>query len=243
MKCFLRAKFPRHVVVWILIYALAFLLRIGWLIYERSQPPFTRASAPTVTDPDYLVVIPKFGVSDLESARRLIGQTLWVKAGYQATYFQFSPHQFSVASTRHSFEPLETIRVNRVAVEPQGIKREKDVLVFFEKEDKSFASVIGQYLKPENRYTFQLDQLFYPKDPHLLFPHWSQEIWRALENHEVQEKMSFLQVPLSLGIGNLVAIKADGSHLYHFPRRPGGSPGLTAICFVDGKVKDFQLLN
>jgi hypothetical protein len=85
-----------------------------------------------------------------------------------------------------------------------------------------------------------LDDLFFPLDPHEIYRHWSPEIWRLIENHQIKESMSFVQVALSLGNGQLVAQESEETQVCIFPRCPGGVKGRTRVKFVEGRVKEIK---
>lgn len=229
--------------VWLAVVVLIVAVRTGWVLYERSRPISSNQPAPRLTEKDYLTVIPKFNVNDLESAKKLVGQKLWVKAGYAAEYARYSAlPQTAQVSPSKKFEPLEEITVQNIVDRPVVTnKKQREVLLLFEKGSEEFAAVIGYFDPESGQYQVQLDDLFYLKNPHEIYDHWEEQTWQKIRNHQLERHMTFAQVNLSLGAGNLVTTEAGGTQLYQFDRRPGGEPGKTRVRFLDGRVKEFEV--
>jgi len=191
---------------------------------------------------DYLVVVPKFNINDRESAQRLVGQTLWVKVGYQAEYFTYPGSEKSTTDPpSRQFESLEKVVVQRIIerVAPSG-GREKEVLLLFQKDGKDFATLVGFFDSKEKRYQMFFDDLFYLKDPRQIYDHWSNETWAKIQAHQLEQGMTFAQVALSLGNGSLVTTEAGGTQLYQFNRLPGGEPGKSRVRFSEGRVTEYE---
>ncbi|MSO22679.1 MAG: hypothetical protein EXQ58_05370 [Acidobacteria bacterium] len=77
--------------LWAGVVALIFVLRVGCVLYERSRAFPQKAVVERPIDRDRLVVVPKFYVEDFASARQLVGETVWVKLGYETAYFPDNP--------------------------------------------------------------------------------------------------------------------------------------------------------
>jgi|RhiMetdeSRZDD1v2_1073273.scaffolds.fasta_scaffold09464_13 hypothetical protein len=234
----------RRWLIWLCIVTAVFAARIGWVLYDRSQSARSKPSAPKLTERDYLTVIPKFGVGDLASAKKLAGSSLWVKAGYAIEYSRYST---SATTARPSpgmkLEPMEEITVRDFVKRPLPQKKQWEILLLFEKGGEEFSAVIG-YFEPEaKQYQIQLDDLFYAKNPRHIYDHWDEETWQKIRHHQLEKQMTFAQVNLSLGAGTLVTTEAGGTQLYQFDRKPGGEPGKTRVRFVDGRVKEFEIRN
>jgi hypothetical protein len=229
--------------VWLAVVMVVLAVRIGCVLHDRNQSVRSKPVASRHTEGDYLTVIPKFGVSDLESAKKLLGIKLWVKAGYVAEYSRYSASpQTAPLSTSKKFEPLEEITVQKVVERLlQSNPRQREMLLLFVKEDEKFATVIGYFDPESNQYQILLDDLFYVKNPHEIYDHWVEQTWQKIKNHQVEPQMTFAQVNLSLGAGTLVATEAGGTQLYQFDRKPGGEPGKTRVRFGDGRVKEFEV--
>jgi len=208
-----------------LIYAILFATRVGYLWYERSRPlklPTSRQVTLRKVDPDYLVVIPTFKVVDMADAQTLNGKTLWVKGGYKAEFIGLDSKQHKV------FELTNT--------------KSKIVEVFLSiiREGHEYAVRIGLFDDRLGIYRFDLDDLFYLKNPHQLYAHWTAETWFNVETHQIKPQMTYAQVALSLGSGELIRLNGQDTQIYRFSSHPGGAAGITEARFVDGRLADYQ---
>jgi hypothetical protein len=120
-------------------------------------------------------------------------------------------------------------------------KKQREVLLLFEKGSEEFAAVIGYFDLQSKQYQILLDDLFYAKNPREIYDHWDEQTWQRIKSHQLEPHMTFAQVHLSLGTGTLVTTEAGGTQLYQFDRKPGGEPGKTRVRFVDGRVKEFEV--
>jgi hypothetical protein len=189
--------------------------------------------------PDYLVVVPKFRINDFKGAQALIGRSLWVKAGYKACYFPLRGGQVLKASPASQlFEPLEQFLVDQVLELAWG--HDRGLFLVFQKGGQQWVALAG-IRGTDSEYELQLDDLFLPRDPRALYDHWNPEVWGLLARHQITIDMSFVQVSYALGAGELVALGGPSTQVYSFPRCPGGSPGMTRVEFVEGKVRNFQV--
>ena len=89
----------------------------------------------------------------------------------------------------------------------------------------------------------QLDELFYAKNPRELYSHWDPNSWSKIEQHLLEPGMTLAQAVFSIGFGRLVTTEAGGIHLYEFTRMPGGEHGKTRVRFLDGRVKEFEVVH
>jgi hypothetical protein len=60
-----------------------------------------------------------------------------------------------------------------------------------------YAVPIGYH--EDGAYTFEMDEIFFYDDPHVLYKHWSADQWAAIDAHKVIPGMSERQVELALG--------------------------------------------
>jgi hypothetical protein len=232
----------KHLLLWVGIVTLILALRVACVLHERTRPFPQKRAVQKMIERDYLVVIPKFNVDSLESARSLIGKTLWVKLGHAIEYFPLHPSRSTTARYEPKyFEPLESFTVKDVITRPSPEKRSKGVFLVFENSEGSWVTSAGSYDVTTNSYQMSLDGRFYVKDPHELYAHWGPDVWKKVETHVLEPGMTMTQVMLSLGFGGLVTAEAGGTQLYEFTRRPGGNPGKTRVRFLEGRVKEFEV--
>ena len=230
--------------VWLAIVMLVLAARIGWVLYDRSQSASPQRIAARFAQSDYLTVIPKFGVDDLASAKKLAGSRLWVRAGYAIEYSSYAASATTAPSLPGmKLEPLEEIVVRDFVERPARDNAQREILLVFEKGGEEYSALIGYYDPEGKRYQIQLDDLFYAKNPREIYDHWDEATWQRVKRHELQKQMTFAQVNLSLGAGTLVTLEAGRTQLYQFDRKPGGGLGTTRVRFVDGRVREFEVRN
>jgi hypothetical protein len=157
---------------------------LGFHVYERiTRPVLHRETGPTrKIHADMYVYPPRSYVSDLRSARKLVGKPLWVKEGYRWGY---EPGDGALG-------PLE--KIVPTAVREEG----GEVRLAFEKGGKTFTVAIGAGGQ------FFVDEMFLLKDPRELWTHWTEEDWRRIAAHEVEPGMSEHQVVFAVGAGDIV---------------------------------------
>jgi hypothetical protein len=232
--------------IWAGVVSLIIALRLACVLYDRSRPAPVRPVVRKPIEQDHLVVVPSFHIEDFESAREVVGRQLWVKLGYVTEYFPVTRFDQPTDSSTSPqvFPPIAKFTVEKVAEKPLGGRgKDKELWLIFRKDDRTYATVAGLYDSENSRYRMRFDELFYPKDPRELYSHWGIEAWQKIERHELEGQMTFNQVILSLGYGGLVTTEAGGSQLYQFGRKPGGEPGKTRVRFLEGRVKEFEVLN
>ena len=55
-----------------------------------------------------------------------------------------------------------------------------------------------------------MDEVFFLKDPHELYDHWSDEDWQKIRAHQVEEGMTESQVTFAAGAGQFVRSSPGG---------------------------------
>ena len=229
--------------LWAGVVAVILIVRVGCVLYERSRPFPQKQVVKRPIDRDQFVVVPKFYVDDFASAKQLVGKTIWVKLGYVTGYFADNSRVKTDRRDLRYFEPLESLSIEKVIERPiAGEAGNKEVLLRFQREGLSWLTLAGVYNAAAKRYEMRLDELFYLKSPRELYPHWDESAWSKIEKHSLEPGMTQAQALLSMGFGRLVTIEAGGAQLYEFNRKSAGEPGKTRVRFVDGRVKEIQVL-
>jgi len=218
-------------------------LRVGCVLYDRSRPSLQKTVVERPIDRDRLVVVPKFYVEDFASARKLVGKTLWVKLGYATSYFSDNPRLKPANRELKYFQPMESLTIENVTERPiVGEADNKEVLLRFRKEGQPWLTLAGLYDARADRYEMQLDELFYIKNPRDLYSHWDSPTWSKIEGHMLEPGMTLAQALFSLGYGRLVTTEAGGIQLFEFTRKPGGEAGKTRVRVLEGRVKEFKVV-
>ncbi len=207
--------------------------RTAYIFYQRWAPEKVSPALPL--NPDYYVVPKKLYPYDLQSARQLTAQPVWVKEGYRYTYY---PYRHTHADFSHEaglLLPLEKLEIKDVVTDvTPGSPGERQIMAVFEQDGQTYAFPIGS-LKDSN-YRIYSDEMLYIQDPHQLYQHWPQTIWQAIDQHQVVPGMSELQVDFAIGAGVLEGTGTSDVRTLDYSN--GGKP--LRITFRDGKAAEIQ---
>jgi hypothetical protein len=178
--------------------------RAAYIVYERHEAmkEEVKPKQETAMNADNYVTPKKLRPYDLKSARQLTEQPVWVKAGYQLTYYPYEPQRKKAdfAHPAGTLPPLKKLSVQDVItdVSPEAAGT-KQIMAVFSLDGKSYAVPIGAQKGDE--FKFYSDDAFFNEDPHELYKHWPANVWQKIGNHEVQSGMSELQTSLAIGAG------------------------------------------
>jgi hypothetical protein len=213
--------------------------RAAYIVYERHEAMKADATPrqETALKADYYVTPKRLHPYDLKSARQLTGQPVWVKVGYQLTYYPYdrARHSTDFGHEAGTLLPLQKLAIQDVVtgVSPlaPGIKQ---VLACFEVEGKSYAVPIGA--EKGSDFRIYSDDIFFIEDPHELYKHWPADVWRKIDAHEVQAGMSELQAIFAIGVGIPQSSGGYGSRTLHYAN--GGKP--LVITFQNDKAVEIK---
>ncbi len=213
--------------------------RAAYVVYDRyqSRKEAEKPKPERTLKADYYVTPKKLHPYDLKSARELTRQPVWVKVGYYHTYFPYdvARHKADFAHDAGLLLPLQKLAIQDVvagvAPEAPGVKQ---VLARFALDGKNYAVPIGS--EQGGDFKIYSDDIFFIEDPHELYKHWPADVWKAIDNHDVQPGMSELQTNCAIGAGTLDSGSTSGSRILHY--RNGGKP-LTVI-FRDDKAVEIK---
>ncbi|MGD0791991.1 MAG: hypothetical protein ABR920_09495 [Terriglobales bacterium] len=178
--------------------------RAAYIVYERRAAMKNEAKPKqeTALKADYYVTPKKLHPYDLKSARQLTEQPVWVKVGYQHTYYPCDRerHKTDFAHEAGMLLPLQKLAIQDVVMDVSplapGIKQ---VLACFVLEGKSYAVPIGA--EKGGDFKIYSDDIFFIEDPRDLYQHWPVDVWKKIDAHEVQAGMSELQASFAIGAG------------------------------------------
>jgi hypothetical protein len=213
--------------------------RAAYVVYERHEA-LKEEAKPTQEAPlkaDYYVTPKKLHAYDLKSARQLTEQPVWVKVGYQLTYYPYDRQRKKVDFGREAgtLLPLQKLAIDDVvtdvSLKAPGMK---EVMACFSLEGKPYAFPIGAVKGGD--FKVYTDQIFFLEDPRELYKHWPADVWSKIEAHEVQPGMSELQASFAIGLGIPEGSGDYGSRTLHYPN--GGKP--VAIAFQNDKAVEIQ---
>lgn len=179
---------------------------------------------------DNLAVMRAYFPQYFEDAQRLENTTVWMKDGYAIPYFAYNGDHVDFSNKVGLIPSNQQLDVKKLvkAVEPAGMedgvaRGAQQVLAVFSMPGSEglYALPIGAVAGQQEAY--YSDQLFFYDDPHTIYDHWSKDVWKAIDAHQVLPGMSELQTrmaigqnaqPLSLNAGDrTVAYDQAGKHL------------------------------
>ncbi len=213
--------------------------RAAYIVYERHEAlkDDAKPRQETALKADYYVTPKRLHPYDLKSARQLSEQPVWVKVGYQLTYYPYDRRRQKTdfGHEAGTLLPLQKLAIQDVVtgVSPlaPGIKQ---VLACFEVEGKSYAVPIGA--EKGSDFRIYSDDIFFIEDPHELYKHWPADTWRKIDAHEVQAGMSELQAVFAIGVGIPQGSGDYGSRTLRYAN--GGKP--LAITFQNDKAVEIK---
>jgi hypothetical protein len=213
--------------------------RAGYIVYVRHEAmkEDSKPKQEGLLKADFYVSPKKLRPYDLKSARQLTEQPVWVKVGYQLTYYPYNRARRWVDFSHEAgtLLPLQKLAIEDVVTGvPPNAAGTKQVMACFSLDGKSYAAPIGA--EKGGEFKIYSDDAFFIEDPHDLYKHWPADIWKKVEAHEVEAKMSELQCSFSIGVG-----VPDGSGRYgwrtlHYPN--GGKP--LVITFENDKAVEIK---
>jgi len=214
--------------------------RAAYIVYERHEA-MKADSTPkieTALKADYYVTPRKLRPYDLKSAHQLTEQPVWVKLGYQLTYYPFNRERRKTdfAHEAGTLSPLQKLAIEDVVtdVSPQA-PGTRQVMACFSLDGKEYAVPIGA--EKDGDFKIYSDDIFFIEDPHELYKHWPGDIWKKIDAHEVEAGMSELQTNFAIGMGVPEGSGGDyGSRTLHYP--DGGKP--MVITFQNDKAVDIK---
>ena len=217
-------------------------VRAGYILYQRHEDYLAeqkqeQAKKAGYSNADYYVVPKKLYPFDLESAKQLMQQPVWVKEGYRYTYY---PYDAARKRTDFGHEaglllPIERLDVQDVVTDtPTGAGNRRQVMAVFQKEGKSYAVPIG--FEAEGQYKIYSDEMFFVEDPHELYKHWPADVWQAVTHHEVKPGMTELQADFAVGMGALDGGSSASERTLRYPN--GGKP--LVVIYRDGKAAEVK---
>lgn len=225
--------------------------RAAFIFYSRIDTASEKPQAPSyhLTDDDY-VTPSKIFPYDLKSAQKeLAGKTVWVRNGNAVPYYGYSPTAGSVDLSRKIglLAPLEKLQVEDVVLQRESAPLmpgqvtvvHKRIMVVFRHSGQpgSFASAIGNNIG--NDFDFTANEEFFFEDPHVLYKHWPQDVWNAIDQHQAKTGMNELQVSFALGSMAAATPGPYGSRTAQYRTRSG----LVKVAFEKNRAIEIEQEN
>ncbi len=209
--------------------------RAAYIVYERHEAmkEETTPKVDTALKADYYVTPKKLHPNDLKSARQLTEQPVWVRVGYSHTYYPYNAaaHRTDFAHEAGLLGPLQKLAIKDVVtdISPKSAGG-KQVLAEFDLDGKTYAVPIG--IEKGGDFKIYSDDCFFIEDPRELYKHWSADVWKAVDEHRVQQGMNELQASFAIGLGIPEGSGDYGDRTLHYAN--GGKP--VTVTFENDKV-------
>jgi hypothetical protein len=213
--------------------------RAAYIVYERHEAmkEDAKPKQEMTLKADYYVTPKTVHAYDLKSARQFTEQPVWVKYGYQLTYYPYDSkrHKTDFGHEAGVLLPLQKLAIQDVVtdVAPQA-PGNKQVLACFSLEGKKYAVPIG--MEKDSDFKLRANDIFFIEDPHDLYRHWPADVWKKIDAHEVQSGMSELQASFAIGSGIPEGSGDYGSRTLHYAN--GGKP--LVITFQNDKAVEIK---
>jgi len=213
--------------------------RAAYVVYERHEAlkEDAKPKQESALNADFYVTPKKLHAYDLKSAQELTKQPVWVKVGYQLTYYPYDPqrHKTDFQHEAGTLLPLQKLTIQDVVtdVSPKATGT-KQVMACFSLEGKSYAVPIGA--EKGSDFKIYSDEALFLEDPRELYKHWPADVWQKIEAHQVQPGMSELQAGFAIGLGVPEGSGDYGSRTLHYPN--GGNPMM--ITFENDKAVEIK---
>ena len=206
-------------------------------LYQTFHEPKLSYVAParttTALDPDYYVTPKKLHPQDLQDAKELTQQPVWVREGYRYAYYNVGP-TIDIRHPAGVLGPIERLEIKDVVMQGAPGVMNRQVMAVFENSGKRYAFSIG--VEDNGSYSIYSDEVLFVQDPHELYKHWPADIWKAVDDHQVKAGMNELQASFAIGVGIPEGSGASNPKVVNYPRN--GHP--VAVTFTDGKATDVK---
>src|SRR5271166_548749 len=213
--------------------------RAAYVVYERHEAmkEDAKPKQERSLNADAYVTPKKLHPYDLKSARQLTAQPVWVKFGYQLTYYPYDRERRKTDFVHEAgmLLPLQKLAIQDVVtdVSPRAPEN-KQVLAVFSLDGKGYAVPIGA--QKGSDFKIYSDEIFFIEDPHELYKHWSADVWQKIDAHEVRAGMSELQASFALAMGIPEGSGDYGYRTLHYAN--GGQPQV--ITFQNDKAVEIK---
>ena len=213
--------------------------RAAYIVYERHEAmkEDAKPKQEMTLKADYYVTPKTVHAYDLKSARQFTEQPVWVKYGYQLTYYPYDSkrHKTDFGHEAGVLLPLQKLAIQDVVTDvARQAPGNKQVLAYFSLDGKNYAVPIGA--EKGSDFKLRANDIFFIEDPHDLYRHWPADVWKKIDAHEVQSGMSELQASFAIGSGIPEGSGDYGSRTVHYAN--GGKP--LVITFQNDKAVEIK---
>ena len=201
-------------------------VRLGIVFYNRANldKPADKPVAPPL-EADYYVQPRKLHDYDAASLRKdIAGKPVWIKEGHRFSTYPCDGRHADFGHEAPPPGPIEKLDIRDVITQP-GPGGNTQVLAVFSQDGHDRCLPVG-VIQGGTRNIFA-DEIFFYDDPHVLYKHWTPDVWQAIDRHEMKPGMNELQASFAIGMGTP---EAGSERVLHYPN--GGHP--LVVTFQNG---------
>ena len=137
------SKTSKIIQVVLLVAIIAAAINLYLYLRERRSGVAEPKKQEVALDPDYYVTPKKLHPQDLEDAKELTRQPVWIREGYRFTYYPYAGHT-DFQHPAGTLGPIEKLDIKDVVIDrAPDSGSDKQVMVIFEKDGKRFAVPVG----------------------------------------------------------------------------------------------------
>ena len=181
----------------------AYLLHV-W--HVRQKPGVQQTASNRTVSMDNMVLLRAYSPQSFEDLKKIAGKTVWMRNGYTMAYFPVEggriafAHPAGVVPSIQKMEIKRFVKAATPATVDDGMSHgtaQAFALFTLPGSANQYAVAAGAINGAEQMYF--CDLLFYYDDPHGIYGHWTQEVWQAIDAHQVRPGMSELQTRMAIG--------------------------------------------
>lgn len=177
-------------------------------VWKHRQDPgiVSRTGANEALSEDDLAEVKALFPAHFEDLQQLEGTSVWMKNGYTMPYFPFAGGHVEFARRVGLIPATQRLEVKKIVKAAAPAKVDDGIqhgsrqafAVFALPGGKDlFATAVGAM--EGNQEAYFTDVLFFYDDPHKIYDHWPNDVWAAIEAHQVKQGMSELQTRMAIG--------------------------------------------
>jgi hypothetical protein len=228
------SKTSRIIQIVLLVAIVAAGVNLFFYLRQRNSGSAEPKKAEVALDPDYYVTPKKLHPQDLMDAKELTQQPVWIREGYRFAYYPYAGHT-DFEHPAGTLGPIEKLDVKDVVVDPRPQSgSDKQVVAVFEKDGKRYALPIG--LARKGDYEFSSDDILFVQDPHELYKHWSPDVWKLIDAHQVKAGMNELQASFAIGMGAPEGTGMSNPRIVDYPNNGHA----IRVTYTNGRATEIQ---
>lgn len=175
--------------------------------HQRQNPGIiAQNEAAQPVNKDDVAIVRELFPQHFDDLKQFENTRVWMKNGYAMPYFPYVGGQVQFnkrAGLIPALQPMDVKKIVKAAVpaslsDSMGHGTRQVFAVFAMPGSTSlFATPIGSIDGSQEAYF--TDLLFFYDDPHKIYDYWPEDVWTAIDAHQVKPGMSELETRLSIG--------------------------------------------